>query len=342
GIGVTNDPVLQGRLFAYRDTDYHRLGTTANINEIPVNRPICDVSTNHRDSYSKYRIDTDYVNYHNNSLANNTPAVTPPEQGGYAHYPDKVEGEKTRERPSESFDDHFSQARLFYNSLAGFEKKDLTDTFIYHLQFVKDKSVRQQNVEMWANVDTDMACTIADNIGVARPKTTHVSVSKKSPRLSMANTPHSPRTQKVAVLIGDGFNGTEVGDVLNLFEQNGIFVDIVSDKLGAVVGNDGTRLEVEKAFDIRHPALYDSLYIVGGNSENQKKFDMHIKEFYFGAYKHYKPIGIATTGEKYIKMCKGKNCPGIVLARDAQNFGKDFISAITQKRFWDRDVTGCS
>src|SRR5699024_9782852 len=129
GIGVSNDPVLQGRLFAYRDTDYHRLGT-ANINEIPVNKPISEVNTNHRDGFSKYRIDVDHVNYHENSLANNTPAETPPELGGYTHYPEKVDGRKTRENPSESFDDHFSQARLFWNSLAPFEKKDLINTFI--------------------------------------------------------------------------------------------------------------------------------------------------------------------------------------------------------------------
>src|SRR5690625_3216369 len=143
GIDFTNDPVLQGRTFAYRDTDYHRLGTTGNINEIPVNQPISEVNTNHRDSYSKYRIDVDEIAYHNNSLAGNTPAESTFQEGGYVAYPTKVSGHVTRERPSESFYDYFSQARLFWNSLSQIEKEDLVNTFIYHLQYVKSKSVRR-------------------------------------------------------------------------------------------------------------------------------------------------------------------------------------------------------
>lgn len=71
GIEFTNDPVLQGRSFAYRDTDYHRLGT-GSINDIPINRPIAEANYNHRDSYVRHRIDTDFVTYHQNSLADNS------------------------------------------------------------------------------------------------------------------------------------------------------------------------------------------------------------------------------------------------------------------------------
>src|SRR5699024_11048190 len=88
GIDFTHDPVLQGRSFAYRDTDYHRLGT-GNINEIPVNRPISEVNTNFRESYSKYQIDEDYVTYHSNKLAGDTPAESSFKEGGFVHYPEK-------------------------------------------------------------------------------------------------------------------------------------------------------------------------------------------------------------------------------------------------------------
>src|SRR5690625_7499774 len=88
GINFSNDPVLQGRSFAYRDTDYHRLGS-ANIEEIPVNQSVCPVHFNQRDGYMRHRIDVDRVDYHNNSHANNTPAISSPEEGGYAHYPER-------------------------------------------------------------------------------------------------------------------------------------------------------------------------------------------------------------------------------------------------------------
>lgn len=335
GIGVTNDPVLQGRLFAYRDTDYHRLGT-GNINEIPINKPISQVNINNRDSYSKYRIDTDYVAYHENSLANNTPSETPPEEGGYIHYPEVLEGQVTREPPSESFNDHFSQARLFWNSLETFEKEDLVNTFIYHLQSVKSQSIRQQNVDMWVNVDKEMACKIADNIGIEKPKGNNVPVSESSPALSMANTPHYACTQKVAVLIGNRFNGSEVTNVLNSLEDSGVFVDIISEKIGTIIGNDGTKLKVKNTFRTKNPVLYDSIYVVGGDAENQNKFNQDISKFYEEAYSHYKPIGIATTGQAYMILEPNNNFSGVIFATNNVNFENEFISAIAQQRFWNR------
>lgn len=338
GIDFTNDPVLQGRAFAYRDTDYHRLGSTGNINEIPVNKPVSEVNTNHRDSYSKYRIDVDYVDYHNNMLAGNTPAETPPEKGGYAHYPSEVEGHITRERPSESFYDYFSQARLFWNSLSPVEKDDLVRTFIYHLQYVKSKEVRQQNVEFWANVDREMACVIADNIGVDRPKNTNVPVTKSSPAISQANTPHYAYTQKVGVLIGDGFNASEVLSTLDILEDYGVFIDIISEKLGHVTGDDGTKIKVEETFLTKYPVLYDSLYVVGGIAENQEKFNKNIMSFISSAFKHYKPIGVATTGEQYFPMSTRRAVPGVVYASHSPDFGEKFIEAVATQRFWNRDV----
>src|SRR5690625_5070508 len=204
GIDFTNDHVLQGRSFAYRDTDYHRLGT-ANINNIPVNQPIVERNFNQRQGVARHRIDVDSVNYHKNSLAGNTPAETPPEEGGYAHYPEKVEGHKTRERPGESFYDFFSQPRLYWNSLSPVEKQHTVETFNYHLGYVKSKSVRQQVVDMFANVDKEMATVIAENIGVNPPSKGNVPVTKSSPTLSLANQPHYAYTQKVGILIGNGF-----------------------------------------------------------------------------------------------------------------------------------------
>ena len=235
GIGFSNDPVLQGRAIAYRDTKLYRQHSS-NIEDIPVNRPIADRNYNLRDSYQRHRIDVDSVHYHENSLAGNTPAEISFEEGGYVHYPGKVDGYITRERPSESFFDHFTQARIFWNSLSSAEKQDLVETFIFHLQYVKSKSVRQQNVEMWANVDKGMATTIAENIGAAPPKGSHVQVETSYPSLSQANTPHLAYTQKVGVLIGNQFNGKEVSHVLNVLLQNGVFVEIVSEKLGTNFG----------------------------------------------------------------------------------------------------------
>ncbi len=335
GIDFTNDPVLQGRTFAYRDTDYHRLGTS-NINEIPVNRPIVEVNTNSRDSYSKYRIDVDYITHHENMLAHNTPAESSIEEGGYVHYPEKVDGHITRERPSESYFDYFTQARIFWNSLKQYEKNDLIYTFIYHLQHVKSKEIREQNVEMWANVDKEMASIIADNIGVNKPTNTNVPVSTSYNSLSLANTPHFAYTQKLAVLIGNNFNGNEIENVLNFLNENGVFIDIISQKLGTVKSREGNKLEVDATFETTKSALYDAIYIVGGAVDNQQLFNQQINEFYYDAYKNYKPIGLATTAQPFIQLPQNCNIKGIVIANDIINFEIEFINAIAKQRFWNR------
>ena len=121
GIDFTNDPLLQGRLFSYLDTQLLSLGGP-NFVEIPINRPICPFHNNQRDGFSRQRIDVDRVSYHKNSLANNTPATSTPEEGGYVHYQEKVEGRIIQAR-SDSFKDFFSQARLFWNSMSPVGKK---------------------------------------------------------------------------------------------------------------------------------------------------------------------------------------------------------------------------
>lgn len=335
GIDFTNDPVLQGRAFAYRDTELYRQHS-ANIEDLPVNKPIVERNFNLRDSYQRHRIDVDSVHYHNNSLARNTPAEASFEEGGYVNYPEKVKGRVTREVPSDSFYDFFSQARLFWNSLSPVEKKDLIDTFSFHIGYVKSKSVRQKNVDMWVNVDREMACSIADNIGVKRPKGSHIPVTKSSPSLSQANTPHYAYTQKVGILIGNGFNDKEVNHVLHTLEKNGVFMDIISEKLGTVKGAGGTKMKANKSFLTTYSVLYDSLYVVGGSASNQVKFNQDIMTFVNKAYQYYKPIGVATTAQSYFQPSEKNNLAGVVFAANNPNFGKEFVSAIAQQRFWNR------
>lgn len=334
GIDFSNDPVLQGRLFAYRETQNHRLGS-ANYTELPINKSICPFHNNQRRGVMRQRIDVDKVNYHENSLADNTPYTVPPEEGGYKSYPGKVEGHKIRAR-SDSFKDYFSQPRIFWNSLTPVEKQHTIEGLSYQVGSVKSESVRQQVVDVLVKVDKEMAVIVADNIGVNRPSGTNVPVSTSYASLSQASTPKYAYTQKVGVLIGDGFNGAEVTNVLNTLQQNGVFVDIVSERLGTVTGSDGTTLKVNKTFLTSSPYLVDSLYVVGGNSNSQGKFNADITEFVHVAYQHYKPIGVATTGQSFVQSSPGNNLAGVVFAANNPNFGEDFVAAIAQMRFWDR------
>ncbi|MEB1808431.1 MAG: catalase [Bacillaceae bacterium] len=334
GITFTDDPILQGRTFTYKITQQHRLGGS-NYPDLPINRSICPFHNNQRDSFSRHRIDVDQVNYIRNSLAGNTPGPTPPEEGGYFDYPDRVEGYKVK-ASSESFKDFYSHARLFWNSMSAVEKQHIIEAFSFELAKVKNESVRQQVVDMFVNVDKDMATTIADNVGANPPVGEHVPVTASSPAVSQANTPHYPNTLKVGVLIGNGFDGPEVRSAIETLQQHGVFIEFISEKLGYVTGTDGTRIKVDAIFVSTHNVLYDSLYVVGGRTDNQDIFDSNVSEFIDGAYSRYKPIGVATTGQFYIYPSEDYHLAGVVFAANNPDFGTDFVTAIATRRFWDR------
>src|SRR5699024_4326832 len=337
GIDFSNDPILQGRLIVYQSAQYHRLGS-ANFQDLPINKPICPLHNNQQKGFMRYQIDVDQVNYHNNSIADNTPHTTAEEDGGFEHYPHKVEGSVIRGR-SESFNDYFSQPRAFWNSLTPVEKQHTINAFSYQLGRVTSESVRQQNVEVLVNVDQELANTVADNIGVKRPSGSHVNVSESYPSLSQEqNAIPNAYTQKVGVLIANGFDDKEVTNVMNTLEQQGAFVEVVSETLQDVTGTDGTKLKVNKTFITTSPYLLDSLYVVGGTAKNEAKFTYDMNHFIKVAYDHYKPIGVATSAEQYFQPQNTGTSPGLVFAKNNEQFGEEFVAAVAQQRFWERIV----
>ena len=336
GIDFTNDPLLQGRLFSYLDTQLIRLGGP-NFTEIPINRAVCPFHNNQRNGYSRQRIDVGQVSYHKNSLADNTPSTSTAKEGGFVHYAEKVEGRIIQAR-SDSFKDFFSQARLFWNSMSPPEKQHITDAFIFELGKVNSKSVRQQVADMLVNIDKELAVRVADGIGVDRPTGEQVNVNASSPALSQENTIRVPYTLKVGVLIGNDFNGAEVKKVVKTLRKYGVTVDIIGEKLGKVRGADGLAVIVNGTFLTMDPVLFDALYVVGGTAENQAKFDYDIEYFIDEAFKHFKPIGIASTGVPFFEASNAKAGPGIVFASDNPDFDTDFVKAIAQQRFWNRAI----
>ena len=339
GIDFSNDPLLQGRLFSYTDTQLIRLGGP-NFHELPINRPVCPFHNNQRDGYGRQTINVGQVSYHKNSLADNTPSTSTEEEGGYVHYQEKVEGRKIQAR-SESFADHFSQAKLFWNSMSLPEKKHIIDAFSFELGKVKSMNIRQQVVDMFANVDIGLATAVAEAIGAEFPTDAEEStVTESSPALSQENTVKLPDTRKVAVLIGDGFNGEEVESVISSCVKAGMNVDLVGDKFGVRHGKNDVAAEIDETFLTVHPTLYDAIYVVGGEADNQKKFTMDVVDFINEAYKHYKAIGIASTGKVFFDASDGEVGPGIISNENTISFADDFINAVTEHRHWDRKVYG--
>ncbi len=159
GIDVTNDPLLQGRLFSYLDTQLIRLGGP-NFHEIPINKSVAPVRNNQRDGYHRTQIDQGRTSYFPNTLGAGYPRLAPPEEA-YVNYPGHVEGDKVRRR-SERFRDYFSQATLFWNSLSASERRHLLDAARFELGRVETPLIRQRMVALFDQVDRDLAVGIAE------------------------------------------------------------------------------------------------------------------------------------------------------------------------------------
>ncbi|MBU7592370.1 catalase [Metabacillus halosaccharovorans] len=336
GIDFTNDPLLQGRLFSYTDTQLLRLGGP-NFHELPINRPVCPFHNNQRDGYGRQTINVGQVSYHKNSLAANTPDPASEEEGGYVHYQEKVEGRKVQSR-SDSFKDHFSQATMFWNSMSEPEKEHIIDAFSFELGKVKSKSVQQQVVDMFGNVSVELASAVALSIAATPPKEGGSNITKTSPALSQLNTKILPNTRKVGVIIGPNFNGEDVVKVCHALKAEGIIVEVISDKLGIQKGLDGTELTVDHTFLTSDSVLFDAIYAAGGKDLSQK-FKEQAAYFINEAFSHFKAIGAISEGISWLPKGVLGDSPGVILEDGNMNkFAQDFVQAISSHRHWNRDV----
>lgn len=335
GIDFSNDPLLQGRLFSYTDTQINRFGS-ANYHELPINRPVCPFFNNQRDGFMRQTINKGQVSYHKNSLADNQPEPATEEEGGYVHYQEKVDGHKVRAR-SESFKDHFSQAVLFFNSMSDVEKEHIKNAFSFELGKLQSKSVQQQVVDMLANINLDLSQTVAQNIGAKEPKEGGSDITKTSPALSQINTTFTPDTRKVGVIVDNGFNGEELIQVLNELKEKGIKPELISDKRGVKTATDGAEAEIDHTFLTCDSVLFDAIYAVGGNQES-KGFYQSANYFINEAFSHFKPIGGTHEGMKWLENNDLVGQSGIVTGTDMNKFVNEFSQAIATHRHWDRKL----
>ncbi len=351
GIDFTNDPLLQGRLFSYLDTQLIRLGGP-NFHEIPINRPLASVHNNQRDGYHRMTIDQGRVSYLPNSLQGGSPY--PDARNGYIHYMEKVDGKKTRER-SDSFKDFYSQAKLFWNSMSPAEKQHIIDAFHFEVGGVMDKQIRQRVVDMFNNVDGQLAVEIAKGIGSDSPAQLGGSpVTASSPAISQQNTLKMAKTRKVAILMENGFNYPEVAQVMDALKRSGVHCEIVSKYQGMLTSVDGRQLEVNKSYQTAGSIMYDAVYIAGGRQCIDTLLG-HGDALHFvnEAFKHAKAIGATNEGVDLLVASQIKGLPmaspqsqaqivnelGVVTIRnvtDMANFSAKFIEAIAQHRHWIR------
>jgi catalase len=370
GIDFTNDPLLQGRLFSYLDTQLIRLGGP-NFHEIPINRSVAPVHNNQQDGYMRQTIMRRRTNYHPTGLGNgDAPVPAPAEHSGYTHHMEKVDGTKIRER-SKSFDDHFTQATFFWNSMTEIEKQHIIEAFHFELGKVKIKEVRQRVVDLVTNIDLELAKKVADGIGVKAPsyptivdqprgtvtmKTRDGQVKSldRSEALSQEGTAtDSIKGRKIAVLVAEGVSSNQVMDLKSALEAGGATVHTISKHQNMLESAEGELLEVDMSFLTTQSVLYDAVFVPGGKHIDTLKMQGDALNFINEAFKHCKPIGAAGEG---IEFLQSTNIQGVRLqGTDSQEavtvdrgvvtsksgvggeFPDAFMQAIAQHRHWNRE-----
>lgn len=350
GIDFSDDPLLQGRLFSYHDTQLHRLGSP-NFAQLPINRPVCPFHNNQQDGRMQMEVKTSRVNYFPNSLGGGQPA--PSETEGYVHYPKPVEGQKVRER-SPSFSDHFSQATLFWNSLSAVEKEHLVEAAHFEIGKVEDQGVRERMVDRLNHVDHELAKLVAMGIGVAAPTQpvtenhgqSSPAVSQEAPALAVKTA----KGRKVAILAADGVDAEHVNAIKQALTKAGAQAQIVAKFMGTIKSDKGEALKVDKTFLTGASVMFDAVYVPGGaQSIATLQANGVAIHFIEEAFRHCKAI--AATGEGG-NLLQEASLPGITLSDRSleadqgvltagtpaklSQVAKSFVEAIAQHRFWTR------
>ncbi len=365
GIDFTNDPLLQGRLFSYTDTQLKRLGSP-NFHEIPINRPINQIHNNQRDGHMRQMINQSRTSYEPNTLGKGFPQQASTKMGGFASYAEKIDATKIRGR-SKSFFDHFSQAALFYNSQSETEKLHIVKALRFELGKLETDTIKERMLYLLAQVDKGLANQVSETLGIKVPAKLATPVNQSipadasvkdnqplalkkfnpSPALSMANTIKTAKTRKVAVLIADGFAAPELNRMIAELKAEGIQAKIIATRGGLIKAEGSETVKADATFSTAGSVLFDAVYVPGG----KKSIDILLKNpdailFINETYKHCKAISATGMGIELLQAsswAKGKNLnndkeDGVVAAAAySKAISKSFIDAVAAHRFWNRE-----
>jgi catalase len=366
GIDFSNDPLLQGRLFSYADSQLSRMGSP-NFQALQINRPACPMHHFQRDGRQQTTAQRDRAAYEPNTLVTGAEFRVDGSKQGFQSSPDTLASIKSRHQ-SASFDDHFSQATLFWNSQSQAEKEHIVTAFRFELSKVKTKEIRQRTVDNLAHVDLKLATRIAAQLGIDLPNAAaaagrlgyrhHLLQSPESqlqeaPSLSMVGR-YKPdiSTRKVAVLAADGMDMISVRRVMQELTDAGLECKVVAPHLGHIGTASGRTLAVDFTFSNTSSVMFDAVLLPGGVASADELCRLGTAvHFALEAYKHCKPMCAINEGVRLLSslgfsMSQNKDAvltvptPGVVIA-DSQKaiegqISQEFITAILQHRHWDR------
>lgn len=355
GIDLSDDPLLQGRIFSYMDTQNYRLGG-ANFHEIPINRSLNQKHNNQKDGTGRMDILKGSVSYFPNSKASGCPyhAMLKGEEGFQSHE-QKVEGKKVRAR-SDSFADHFSQATLFFNSQSKPEKQHIIDAFSFELSKVSDPKIRERQVAILYQIDKTLAQKVGDNLGIKPPKELD-ELTLSFARQNHPNYPLQPKkqeinssdalsmkvkegegtikTRKVAFLVDNGVSKKSVDQLKKALQKQGAEAVLISSKVGELTYEEGSKEKISHTYLTDPSVCYDAVFTPSGKSIEALKSNPDYYEFINDSYRHCKILAFAKGAGLLMDNSFVKPDRGVILEDENENWIADFIQIMKLHRIWD-------
>jgi catalase len=335
GIDFSNDPLLQGRLFSYLDTQLSRLGS-ANFHQIPVNAPKCPFANHQRDGHMQMAQPTGRVAYEPNSLSEHSPRETPARNSHSA--PVTETGEKGRIR-AESFADHYSQARQFYRSQTTYEQAHIASALVFELSKLEHAHVREAMVGHLRHIAEDLATRVAGGLGLANmpeapAAAAPVKEMKTSPALQIIGKMNNTLMGRaIGILIAEGSDGAVIKKMKKAATDAGATVKIIAPKVGGAKLADGSMLVADGQLAGTPSVLFDGVAVILSEAGAQalSKEGAAI-DFVRDAFSHLKAIAVDQGGRALLKKANIGHDAGIVNGND-----KEAFIAAAKTRQWDRE-----
>lgn len=334
GIDFSNDPLLQGRLFSYLDTQLLRLGGP-NFHQIPVNAPKCPFANHQRDGHMQMQVPKGRVAYDPSSLQEDTPRETP--AGFHSHASDD-DGRKGRTR-AESFADHYSQARMFFRSLEKPEQTHLASALVFELSKVETLKVRERTVSLLRNIDESLAQRVADGLALPAlpdpaPTATPVQDMPAAPEVRVIGR-NKPTLQgrSIGILFDEGSDARVMASLSKAARKAGADVKLVAPKVGGATLSDGAMQTADGQLAGTPSAVFDAVAVVlSPEAAKALSKESAAVEFVSQAWAHLKAIASDAGGQTLLKAARVGNDAGIVEAEDA----KAFLAAAATRQ-WARE-----
>jgi catalase len=335
GIEPTNDPLMQARLFSYLDTQLTRLGGP-NFTQLPINRPHCPVNDMLRDGMHQTAIHTGQAPYRPNSVDDGEPLVADAEQGGYVQTPRLVDGPTVRAQPA-SFDDHFTQAAMFYRSLSYLEQVHVIEAFTFELGKCYEQTIKERQLEVLANVDAELCKQVAIGLGLPPPKGKPPQDVFVSSALSqIVDVPGPIDGRKIGIIAGAGSDLAGVAKLVTAIERLGA-TPLVTAPFGGVLKSGRRSVIVERTLLTARSIEYDAVVVAAGTApSNDIKLVVLLQE----AFRHCKPLGAWGDGTSALEAAGiDVDSPGVLVTEGVdKSFTEALVSAVGLHRVWDRAV----